>query len=207
MHKGHVFLIEDNEELLESLARLLQFAGYQVRAWADSLTFLSQLPNEAPAVVVTDMQMPGMSGLELHATLLEQGRKMPVIYISGESTVSQAIEAMKLKAQDFLTKPFTREQLLSTVATAMERDRIAMQAMISKARLDEALRHLSPRERAVHGLMVKGYNNNEIVDAMSISLPTAKQYKSEVMRKLGVRSLSQLIELSRQALADDACGV
>ena len=201
MSLGHVYLIDDNEEVRDSLSRLLQFAGYRVLCWADGPSFLAQLPNEAPAVVLTDMKMPGMSGLEMHQALLEQGRKMPVIYISGESTVPEAIEAMKLKPHDFLTKPFTREDLLSTIAAAMERDRIGMQSVIEKARFEESLRQLAPREREVFGLLVKGYNNNEIMAAMGISLPTTKQYKSEVMRKLAVRSLSQLIELGQKPLS------
>ncbi len=203
MSPGHVYLIDDNEEILSSLSRLLQFAGYSVRCWADARSFLAELPNEAPAVVVTDMQMPGMTGLQLHQALLEQGRQMPVIYLSGESSVPQAIEAMKLKAHDFLTKPFTRESLFSAISAALERDRLAMQSVIEKARFEEALRHLSPREREVHGLLIKGFSNNEIVNALEISLPTAKQYKSEVMRKLGVRSLSQLIEMSKTFLAGE----
>lgn len=204
MFLGYVYLIDDNNDILDSLSKLLQFAGYKVRCWTNAAEFLAELPNEAPAVVVTDMQMPGMNGLQLHQALLEQGRKMPVIYLSGESTVPQAIEAMKLKAHDFLTKPFTRESLFGAISAALERDRLAMQSVIEKARFEESLRQLSPREREVHGLLLKGYSNNEIMVALGISLPTAKQYKSEVMRKLAVRSLSQLIELSREALSKDS---
>ncbi len=197
MFLGHVYLIDDNEEVRDSLSRLLQFAGYRVLCWADGSSFLAEMPNQAPAVVLTDMKMPGMTGLELHQALLAQGRKIPVIYISGESTVPEAIEAMKLKPHDFLTKPFTREDLLRTLAAAMERDRIGMQSVIEKARYEESLRQLSPREREVHALLLKGYNNGEIMAALGISMPTTKQYKSEVMRKLAVRSLSQLIEMGQ----------
>lgn len=201
MSLGHIYLIDDNETLRTLLSELLEFVGYRVRSWNDAPSFLAQLPNDVPAVVVTDMHMPCMSGVQLHQALLERGRQMPVIYLTGESTVAQAIEAMKLKAHDFLLKPFTREALLSAISSAMERDRIAMQSVIAKARFEEALRQLSPREREVHGLLTKGFNNNEIVTTLDISLPTAKQYKSEVMRKLGVRSLSQLIGMSRHLQA------
>lgn len=201
MTQGHIYLIDDEEDLSESLAALLRFAGYHVRCWTDATSFLAQMPNDAPAVVITDMTMPGMSGLELHQALLAQGRQLPVIYISGASTLPQAIGAMKLDPHDFLVKPFSREQLLTSVAAAMERDRMAMRALIDKARMEQALLHLSPRERQVHSLLLKGCNNNEIVDALQISLPTAKQYKSEVMRKLGVRSMSQLMALSKAGSA------
>lgn len=195
MQTGHVDVVEDDDSLRNSISDLLGFAGYQVRAWRDAESFLNHLPQTAPAVVVTDMRMPGRSGVEMHAELVARGRSMPVIYISGESTVPQTIEAMKLGALDFLVKPFSREDLIKAVAAGIEKDRILMQEIIQKARFEEALTHLSPREREVMDLMVKGHNNAEIVEMLCISLPTAKQYKSQIMRKLDVRSLSQLIKL------------
>ena len=148
--------------------------------------------------MVTDMRMPGLSGLELHSALVERGRSMPVIYISGESTVTQSIHAMKLGALDFLIKPFSREDLLRAVAAGIEKDRQQMRQMIEQARFEEALKTLSRREREVLDLLVLGFSNQEIMDKLSISLPTAKQYKSMVMRKLNLRSLSQLIQLHQQ---------
>lgn len=196
MHLGHVYLVEDNESLRANLRDLLVFAGYRVREWSNAQDFLSDLPNDAPAVVVSDMLMPGMSGVEMHKALIQRGRMMPVIYISGESSVPQSIEAMKLGALDFLVKPFSREELLRGVAQGIEKDTQLMRSMIEKSRFNESLRQLSPRECQVHTLLLKGMNNAEIMTQLHISLPTAKQYKSEVMRKLGVRSLAQLIALS-----------
>ncbi len=196
MHLGHVYLVEDNESLRANLRDLLVFAGYRVREWSNAQDFLNDLPNDAPAVVVSDMLMPGMSGVEMHKDLIQRGRMMPVIYISGESSVPQSIEAMKLGALDFLVKPFSREELLRVVAQGIEKDAQLMRSMIEKSRFNESLRQLSPRECQVHTLLLKGMNNAEIMTQLHISLPTAKQYKSEVMRKLGVRSLAQLIALS-----------
>ena len=196
MYAGHVFIVEDDDSVRNSLADLLGFAGFQVRAWPQAKAFLDELPTAAPAVVVTDMRMPGMSGIELHEALIARGRLMPVVYISGESTLPQGIRAMKLGAQDFLVKPFTREAILTAVAAAIEKDRIQMQRMIDQARFDEAMTHLAPREREVLELLVKGYSNQEIMNELLISLPTTKQYKSQLMRKLGARSLSELMKLS-----------
>ena len=196
MQTGHVDVVEDDESLRNSINGLLTFAGYEVCTWSDAESFLNHLPQTAPAVLVTDMRIPGLSGIELHNELLQRGRNMPVIYISGEATVPQTISAMKLGAQDFLVKPFTREELLKAVAAGIEKDRIQMQRMIDLARLEESLAHLSRREREVFDLLRKGFSNAEIMDRLNISLPTAKQYKSMVMRKLGVRSLSQLLQLS-----------
>lgn len=198
MQTGHVDVVEDDDSLRNSIHDLLQFAGYRVRAWRDAESFLENLTQTAPAVVVTDMRMPGMSGLELHHTLLDRGRMMPMIYISGESSVKQSISAMKMGALEFLVKPFSREDLLRAVAVGLEKDRTQMLQMIEKARFDESKAHLAPREREVMDLLVKGFSNAEIMDALKISLPTAKQYKSQLMRKLGVRSLSELMRLYRK---------
>ena len=196
MQTGHVDVVEDDDSLRNSINDLLSFAGYRVRTWRDAETFLDNLPQTAPAVVVTDMRMPGITGLEMHNALVQRGRSMPVIYISGESSVPQTISAMKLGALDFLVKPFSREDLLKAVATGIEKDRNQMRQMIEQARFDESLKHLSRREREVFDLLLKGFSNAEIMAELNISLPTAKQYKSLVMRKLGVRSLSQLMQLS-----------
>jgi two-component system response regulator FixJ len=200
--REHVFVVDDDEALRASVCDLLRFAGYQVLDWADAQSFLADVPRAAPAVLVTDMRMPEISGTDLHAELLRQGRTMPVIYVSGESTVPQTIRAMKQGAYEFLVKPFGREELLRAVAGALEEDRRQMQALIRRARLEEALSALSPREAQVHQMLLKGFGNREIVEALGISLPTAKQYKSEVMRKLGARSLSDLLSLSQTIVQD-----
>ena len=192
----HVFLVDDDDALRDGIADLLRVVGYQVYSWSYGAAFLADIPRVAPAVLITDMRMPGLSGVELHAELLRLGRTLPVIYISGESTVAQSIQAMKLGAVEFLIKPFGREELLRAVATSLEKDRQQMQHLIKAARVAQARVQLSPREVQVHELMLKGYNNREIMDSLQISLPTAKQYKAEVMRKLAVRSLSELISLS-----------
>jgi len=194
---GHVLLVDDDTGLRESIASVLRFAGYKVQAWDSAAAFLQEVPAVAPAVLVADMRMPGMTGVEMHAILRQRGFAFPVVYISGESTVAQSVRAMKQGAFDFLVKPFGRDELLVVVAAALERDRQQMQHKIRIARADAARASLSPRQRQVHDLLIKGFGNREIMDALSISLPTAKQYKSEVLQKLGVRSLSELIAFSR----------
>lgn len=197
MPSGTVYIVDDDPALLSNISALVSFAGYTVRAWNDPQVFLAELPNDAPAVLITDMHMPGRNGIEIHKALMERGRRLPVIYISGRSTARDAIDAMKLHAHDFLIKPFSREELLAAVGAALERDRHAMHAIIERARLQEALGHLSPREREVRSLLLQGYSNAEIVESLGISLETAKQYKSEVMRKMGARSLSQFMAINR----------
>jgi FixJ family two-component response regulator len=193
---GHVFIVEDDSGLRESLESLLRYVGYAVRGWKSAEDFLDDLPKVVPAVLITDMRMPGMHGVDLHAALIKLGRTFPIIYISGESTVPQSIQAMKLGAFDFLLKPFGREELLKVVTAALEKDRRNMQHLIKKARFEESRKSLSPRQVEVHDLLLKGFGNKEICEALGVSMPTAKQYKSEVLYKLGARSLSELLALS-----------
>ena len=196
MDKKYVFLVEDNDELRSDLERALQFSGYTTFSFADPEQFLSQFKVLVPAVLVTDMRMPKQSGIQLQSELIEKGHKIPIIFISGESTDQQIVKAFKNGAFDFLLKPFSREAFLGAVAKAIEQDTIAMQELIRKTRLAEALKTLSPRERQVFDLLAKGYGNKELVEALGISLSTVKEYKSEVMYKLRLRSLAELISLN-----------
>lgn len=196
-YKKHVFLIDDNEELLSDLERTLSFGGYTVYAFSDPAQFLEKFSPVVPAVLLMDMRMPNLSGIEIQEHLIAGGNKMPIIFMSGESTDSQIVKAFKNGANDFLLKPFGRESLLETVAKAIEQDAVVMQGLIQKAQLSEKLKSLSPRERQVFELLAKGYGNRELVEAIGISLPTAKQYKSEVMYKLRLRSLAELIALNK----------
>lgn len=193
----HVFLIEDHDELRDDLTHILEFVGYAVHPFPDPIRFLEYDKHLAPAVVVSDMRMPHMTGVELQERLKELGRAIPMVIISGESTDQQIITALKNGAIDFLLKPFARESLLAAVAKGIEIDATAMQNVIRVSEFNERLKILSPREREVFQLLSKGLNNKELMESLNISLPTVKQYKSEVMYKLRLRSLAELIALNK----------
>jgi len=196
LYKKYVFLVEDDDGLRHDLDTTLGFMGYTVHSYANPEMFLKEFKPLAPAVLVTDMRMPQKSGVELQAEILSRGHNMPVIFISGESSDEQIIRAFKKGAIDFLLKPFGREVFLAAVAKAIEQDAIAMREIIRKNQLSEALKTLSPRERQVFDLLAKGYGNKELVETLGVALSTAKEYKSEVMYKLRLRSLSELILLN-----------
>jgi two-component system response regulator FixJ len=193
---GHIFLVEDDDDLRESIIEIFSFVGYRVYPYRDPREFLNGFIEVIPAVVVTDVRMPSMSGIELQTKLLNQGRKIPFVFISGESTVPQAIKAMKQGAVEFLVKPFSRESLLAAVAKAIEIDIQQMHEVVRKSEFEQKLTSLSPRERQVFGLLAKGYSNTELVEELGVALSTVKEYKSEVMYKLRLRSLSELIALN-----------
>ena len=194
-HSKHIFLIDDDESMRTVLKGMLEFLGFQVHVYASAIEFLKVSMQAAPAVIITDMQMPDMSGVELQAELLKRGRQIPIIFISGESTLPQTISAMKQGAIEFLLKPFERDQLLSAVVRGLEQDVAYMRSYVVQTTLAEGLKGLSPREREVFELLAVGFNNLQIQEKLNISLPTAKQYKSEVMRKLNLSSLAHLIAL------------
>lgn len=193
----HIFLIDDDDSMRASLSGLLKFFGYQVHAFASARDFLQIEVHVVPAVIITDMRMPDISGVELQAELQSRGRRIPMIFISGESSTPQVIEAMKGGAIEFLLKPFEREQLLTAVAQGLERDAQFMRDYLGSATLEMRLKALTPRELEVFELLGLGYNNTQIQESLQISLPTAKQYKAAVMAKLNLKSLSDLIALKK----------
>jgi FixJ family two-component response regulator len=201
-NKKYIFLVEDDDGYRSDLERTLKYCGYTVFPFSNPEKFLSDFKPLVPAVLITDMRMPKLSGVELQAELVAKGHKIPIIFISGESSDEQIVKAFKKGAFDFLLKPFSREDFISAVARAIEQDSIAMNDVIRKSRLAEALKTLSPRELQVFHLLAKGYANKELVDALGISLSTVKEYKSEVMYKLRLRSLAELLTLAAGMSSD-----
>jgi FixJ family two-component response regulator len=191
-----VFLVEDDDDLRSDLERALQASGYTTFAFANPERFLSEFEPLVPAVLVTDMRMPKKSGVQLQADLLEKGHQLPIIFISGASSDEQIFKAFKNCSFDFLLKPFGRDALLGAVARAMEQNKTVMYEAQRQTRLAAALKTLTPRERQVFSLMAKGYDNKQLISELGLALPTVKQYKSEVMEKLCLSSLAELLALS-----------
>ena len=192
---AQIVLLEDDASMRTSLTQVLRFADHTVQAFSSALGFLALSAPTRPTLLITDMRMPGMTGVELQAELLARGWDMPMIFISGESSVQQSVAALKQGAIEFLVKPFDRTELLSAVARGIAINLRQDQTAIENTAYESQLQTLSPRERQVFELLAAGFSNAELVKTLGISLPTTKQYKAEVMRKLKLRSLSELIQL------------
>lgn len=192
--KAFIAIVEDDTSLREGLLDLLNAEGYQTHGWPNAELFLKSFTRHEPMTVICDVRMNNLSGVEMHRVLLEQGYRIPIVYVSGASTLIQGIEAFKLGAIDFLTKPFSREALLKAVSDGLEADIRHLKIESQQKALEIALEKLSPREREVFPLLLKGFNNAEIMASLDISLPTAKQYKSQIMQKLQLKTLSELLE-------------
>ena len=196
MHKNNkitIFLIEDDTSQIKSIESLLEFKGFVFQSFKNAMDFLTLSDISRPAVLVSDMRLPDLNGVELYKALTDRGEDIPIIFISGESSIQQSIDAMKQGAIEFLVKPFDINDLTNAIekATRLEHKRVNLKTL---------LKNLSPREKQVFDLLIQGLNNSELMKKINVSLPTAKQYKSEVMRKLGVKSLSELMNLSNQTV-------
>jgi FixJ family two-component response regulator len=185
-----IHLIEDDVSQRDSIESLLAFKGFITKSYNTAKDFLQTLPFERPAIVIADIQLPDISGVDLHRMLLEKNINPPIIFISGEASIQESIDAMKQGAIEFLVKPFEIDTLIAAVNNAIKIE-------LKEINLNFLLKNLSPRELEVYNLLLQGLNNQELIDKLHLSLPTVKQYKSEVMRKLKVNSLSKLIELAR----------
>ena len=185
-----IHLIEDDVSQRGSIESLLAFKGFITKSYSTAKDFLQTLPFERPAIVIADIQLPDISGVDLHRMLLEKNINPPIIFISGEASIQQSVDAMKQGAIEFLVKPFDIDELINAVTKAIRIE-------LKEINLNVLLKNLSPRELEVYNLLLQGLNNQELIDKLHLSLPTVKQYKSEVMRKLKVNSLSKLIELAR----------
>jgi FixJ family two-component response regulator len=191
----HIFIIDDDEYMVKFLKNLLINMGYSVYGYTNAIDFLKAIPDVNPSILITDMKMAQMTGIELQVELIRLKRAMPVIFISGESTLPQSIAALKHGAMDFLLKPVNNQQLKTAVESAFVLEEKQIQGAINKASLEMRLNILSTREKDTYELMILGYNNTQILETLNLSLSTTKQYRAAVMRKLKLRSLSDLLDL------------
>ena len=190
-----IHIIDDDEAIRDSLDYLLGAASMTVRTYASADEFLTRLEALDPGCIVTDVRMPGMSGLDLVRVLTERGLTHPVIVITGHGDVSMAVEAMRAGAIDFLEKPFEHETLLASIRFALSNAPRADQSQAEKARLRAILETLSPREQDVLNGVVDGKMNKVIAFELGISPRTVEVYRANMMSKTGARSLSELVRM------------
>lgn len=193
--RGHVFIVDDDDSMRESMRRVLVSQGYRVYVYGDPLIFLEMVTPVAPAVILLDMRMPGMTGDEVQLKLNELGIRIPVVFISGESTVQQAVSALQNGAKHFLVKPVGRQDLLDTVDKAVQSHTSELRLKEQKTAYENRILRLTPREREVLELMLAAFGNQEISQQLGISYATAKQYKSNILTKLDAQSMSDLFEM------------
>jgi two-component system, LuxR family, response regulator FixJ len=191
-----VHVIDDDEAVRQSLEFLLRASGVAARTYESAAAFLDALPTVEAGCIITDVRMPGISGIELLKRLGEMQVKLPVIVITGHGDVPLAVEAMKIGAVDFLEKPFEDELLLGSVRSALDRAAQNAARDARRAEVEARLATLTNREREVLEGLVAGKPNKIIAFDLAISPRTVEIYRANVMTKMGAASLSELVRMT-----------
>src|SRR5215470_17954502 len=191
-----VHVIDDDAAVRESIEFLLRASGITAKTYDSALAFLNALPTIESGCIITDVRMPGISGIELLRRLGEMQVKMPVIVITGHGDVPLAVEAMKVGAVDFLEKPFDDELLLGSVRTALNRSQENAARGAAREELQARLSSLTNRERQVLEGLVAGKPNKIIAFDLAISPRTVEIYRANVMTKMAAASLSELVRMA-----------
>ena len=191
---GHIYLIDDDESMRVSLSRMLRDLGYLVEDFASAKGFLEKSVPVSPAVILLDMQMPDMTGLDLQEQLLKIGRKTPIVFVSGQSHPHQIVQSLKKGALDFLFKPFNLEELLKAVADAIDFDGRQLKRVSMDVETKRDYESLTPREREVCAWLVAGLLNKDIAVKLGTTDATIKVHKARVMDKMHVDSVQTLVK-------------
>jgi RNA polymerase sigma factor (sigma-70 family) len=190
--KPIVLIIDDDSELRESLARLMRSVGLDTRLFESIAEFLKYSLPDSPNCLVLDVRLPERSGLDLQRQLVETNTQIPIIFITGHGDIPMSVQAMKLGAVEFLTKPFRHQDLVEAIHLALDRDRARRENDNSRRALRERFEELSGREREVMTRVTQGRLNKQIAGDLGISESTVKVHRSSVMRKMKARSLPEL---------------
>lgn len=190
-----VHVIDDDDGARDALSFLIDCAGLKVRAWPSASDFLDAIDTVERGCIVTDVRMPGISGIELVERLKALGITDPVIVITGHADVPMAIRAMKQGVADFIEKPFTDEAILSAIRSALSRTSGNEQLQAERQQVLARMEMLSQREREVLEGLVEGHANKVIAFDLAISARTVEVYRANVMTKMQAHSLSELVRM------------
>ena len=193
-----VYVIDDDPSIREAIESLIRSVGMHVKTFASAQEFMATTRPDAPACLVLDVRMPGLSGLDLQRDLLNAGIRIPVIFITGHGDIPMSVRAMKAGAVEFLTKPFRDQDLLDAISQALERDRMQRAQHAEIAELGSRFEQLTPREREVMQLVVSGLLNKQIAARLNISEITVKLHRHQVMDKMKAESLAELVRISEK---------
>ena len=191
---GTVFVVDDDSSTRELLSWLMQRHGLRAQVFPDARSFLKGYAPGVPGCLVVDLDMPGMSGLDLQQTLKANGVQLPVIFLSGRADVPKAVRAVKEGAIDFIEKPFDYKRVVALVEECLARDAAERASQERRRACCERLAQLTQREREVLDLVVAGRMNREVAEALDISIKTVEAHRARIMEKLEAHSLAELVQ-------------
>jgi FixJ family two-component response regulator len=190
-----VFVIDDDRSIRESLESLFRSVGLDVRCFESTQAFLKADRPDEPSCLVLDVRLPGLSGLDFQGELKKSKIEFPIVFVSGHGDVPMTVRAIKAGAIEFLTKPFRDQDLLDAVQLGIERDRVRRREGAALAALQARLESLSAREREVMVLVATGRMNKQIAGDLDLSEVTVKVHRSNAMRKMGAKSVADLVRM------------
>lgn len=195
-----LFIVDDDAGVLKSLSALLEAHGYTTRTFSSAEAFLEDVAGVGRGVLLLDVRMPGMNGLEMQAKLAEDGIDFPIVFITAHGDIPMAIEAIRKGAIDFIEKPFTDQILLAAIERAVQQEAGDQRIATADTRPAGELDALTDRERDVFDHLVLGETNKAIAHALGISQRTVEVHRGRIKEKLNARSLADLIRLSQTSL-------
>jgi RNA polymerase sigma factor (sigma-70 family) len=191
-----VFVIDDDTPMREALKGLFASVSLRVETFASAAEFLRRRPCGGPSCLVLDVRMPGLSGLDLQAELAKANVRLPIVFITGHGDIPMTVRAMKAGAVEFLTKPFRDQELLDAVQRGLDLDRSRREREESESRLRARFEALTEREQEVIARVIAGLMNKQISHELGVSEITVKVHRGKAMRKLGARSLVDLMKMA-----------
>jgi len=194
--KQLVFIIDDDADVREGLEALLQSVSLPCEVFSLTREFLNRKPQNTVSCLVLDVRLPGPSGLDFQAELARANIDIPIIFITGHGDIPMTVRAMKAGAVEFLTKPVREQDLLDAIRVALERDRVRREKDDRLSELRTRFETLSERERTVLSLVTSGMLNKQMAGQMNLSEVTVKVHRHNLMRKLGAKSLPDLVKMA-----------
>jgi FixJ family two-component response regulator len=194
-----IFLVDDDPGVLQGLTWLLETAGYSIKAYSSAKSFLDEYDGSLPGCVVLDLAMPEINGLKVQDAIVRRRISQPIIFLTGEATIPESVQALKAGAMDFLTKPIKKSELLRSIEAAKARDQVQRRVEAERDAILQRMAKLTRRERQVLDYVTKGWLNKQIGSALGVNEKTVKLYRGRMYEKMGTRTVPDLVRMTALA--------